>query len=122
MYAVLLLAPVALASLKLDTAAALPPSTDAEETAAAAVAPSTSLLETGEGKAQLTAEEQAALQIVAAHLVYLDKTEEMVKRTQSMMDEVILVVFFTEVGNWSDTGSACKLYQIMKVRPRLYRS
>ena len=48
-----------------------------------------SLLETGEGKAQLTAEEQAALQIVAAHLVYLDKTEEMVKRTQSMMDEVL---------------------------------
>merc|ERR1719217_655786 len=37
----------------------------------------------------MTAEEKAALQVVAAHLVYLEKTEEMVKRTQGMMDEVL---------------------------------
>merc|ERR1719161_2108318 len=37
----------------------------------------------------MTSEEKAALQVVAAHLVYLEKTEEMVKRTQSMMDEVL---------------------------------
>merc|ERR1719331_1867255 len=37
----------------------------------------------------MTSEEQAALQVVAAHLVYLEKTEEMVKRTQGMMDEVL---------------------------------
>merc|ERR1719217_945727 len=37
----------------------------------------------------MTAEEKAALQVVAAHLVYLQKTEEMVKRTQGMMEEVL---------------------------------
>merc|ERR1719331_1489581 len=37
----------------------------------------------------MTSEEKAALQVVAAHLVYLEKTEEMVKRTQGMMDEVL---------------------------------
>merc|ERR1719405_261862 len=37
----------------------------------------------------MTEEEKAALQVVAAHLVYLEKTEEMVKRTQGMMDEVL---------------------------------
>merc|ERR1719217_1155777 len=38
---------------------------------------------------EMTSEEKAALQVVAAHLVYLEKTEEMVKRTQGMMDEVL---------------------------------
>merc|ERR1719161_2220335 len=42
-----------------------------------------------ESSSDLTSEEQAALQVVAAHLVYLEKTEEMVKRTQGMMDEVL---------------------------------
>merc|ERR1719160_617105 len=66
----LLLAPLALASLRPDPAAA----------PAAA--------EAGEG-AHTSAEEQAALQIVAAHLAYLDKCEEMVKRSEAMMDEVL---------------------------------
>jgi hypothetical protein len=42
-----------------------------------------------ETSAAMTSEEKAALQVVAAHLVYLEKTEEMVKRTQGMMDEVL---------------------------------
>merc|ERR1719161_1923890 len=42
-----------------------------------------------ESSGAMTSEEKAALQVVAAHLVYLEKTEEMVKRTQGMMDEVL---------------------------------
>jgi len=45
--------------------------------------------EEGKASSAMTSEEQAALQVVAAHLVYLEKTEEMVKRTQGMMDEVL---------------------------------
>merc|ERR1719213_978214 len=47
------------------------------------------LAEEGKASSAMTSEEQEALHVVAAHLVYLEKTEEMVKRTQGMMDEVL---------------------------------
>jgi len=45
--------------------------------------------EGGTATAAEQAAEQAALEVVAAHLVHLEKTEEMVKQTQGLMDEVL---------------------------------
>jgi len=47
------------------------------------------LAEEGKASSAMTSEEQEALHVVAAHLAYLQKTEEMVKRTQGMMEEVL---------------------------------